>query len=55
MHVKSLLAATVLLLIPTLGVAAGCSHGASDSQAMSCVVGTQWDAETGTCVPLTTS
>lgn len=55
MHLKSLLAATVLLLVPTLGIAAGCSDRGADTQAMSCVVGTQWDAESHTCVPATTS
>jgi len=56
MYLKSILAATVLLIIPTLGFAAGgCNMGASDRQAMSCVVGTHWDTESGACVPVTTS
>jgi len=56
MHLKSLLAATVLFIIPTLGLAAGgCSNAQTDHQAMSCIVGTLWDAETGVCEPITTS
>lgn len=48
---KIALTVFVLALLPGLA-AAECGH---ERQAMSCVEGTQFDAETGTCVPITTS
>jgi hypothetical protein len=50
---KTTLAALILTLAPGLAFAAGCSM--AKSTAMSCANGTMPDAETGTCVPVTTS
>ena len=50
---KTTLAALTLTLLPGLALAQGCSH--AKTTAMSCADGTMPDAETGTCVPVTTS
>lgn len=56
MTLKTTLAAAVLVLAPGLALAQGCSgYGhAMEQQAMSCMEGTQWNVETGTCVPVVT-
>ena len=56
MTLKTLLAALALTILPGLAAAAGCSHGSptSETASMSCAEGTILDAETNTCVPLTT-
>ena len=48
---KTALTVLVLALLPGLA-AAQCGH---ERQAMSCAEGSQYDAETGTCVPVVTS
>ncbi len=50
---KTALAALTLTLLPGLALAQGCDH--AKSTAMSCADGMMPDAETGTCVPVTTS
>ena len=55
MTLKTLTAALALLLVPSLTLAMGCSSEAQSEEAMSCAEGSVMDAETGTCVPLTTS
>ncbi len=45
------LSAAALVLLPSLVLAAGCSHS---KQAMSCAAGTVYDAESKTCVATTT-
>ncbi len=45
--------ALTLTLLPGLALAEGCSH--SNTTAMSCSEGAVPDAQTGTCVPVTTS
>ena len=50
---KTTLVALTLLLAPGIALAEGCSH--AKTTAMSCADGMQPDAETGTCVPVTTS
>jgi hypothetical protein len=54
MPVKTFLAAAVLALLPGLSFAM-CSDAKMDQQAMSCAEGSQWDATSATCVPVTTS
>jgi hypothetical protein len=57
MTIKTFLAAAILATIPVLG-AAQCmgSHAkAPDEQAMTCLPGTMWDLETGTCLPVASS
>lgn len=50
---KTFLAAATLAILP-LGAFAQCAgHGAAQ-EAMSCAAGTQWDAETRTCVTIAT-
>ncbi|AXI47242.1 adenylosuccinate lyase [Sulfitobacter sp. SK012] len=41
------LATATLALLPSIALAAGCSH---DKQAVSCAIGTIYDAATGSCV-----
>ena len=50
---KTTFVALTLLLTPGLALAQGCSE--AKTTAMSCAEGMQPDAETGTCVPVTTS
>lgn len=50
---KTSLAALALVLLPGLALAQGCNH--AKTTAMSCADGMIPDAETGTCVPVTTS
>lgn len=50
---KTTLVALTLTLLPGLALAEGCSM--SKTTAMSCAEGTQPDAQSGTCVPITTS
>lgn len=53
MTLKTLFAATALIVVPSFALAMGCSSGHQmDQQAMSCAEGTMWDAATGTCIPL---
>ena len=53
---KTLLTALTLTVLPTFAFAMGCSFGSHETTAqMSCAEGTAFDAETGTCVPVTTS
>jgi hypothetical protein len=55
MNVKTLLAAAALAILPGLSFAMCSGDKAMDQQAMSCAEGTQWDAQTATCIPVTTS
>ncbi len=55
MNVKTLLAAAALAVLPGLSFAMCSGDKAMDQQAMTCVEGTQWDAQTATCIPMTTS
>ena len=50
---KTTLIALTMTLLPGLALAEGCSR--AKSTAMSCADGMMPDAETGTCVPVTTS
>jgi hypothetical protein len=54
---KTLLSAAVLALVPAFAWAqcSGQAAKAMDQQAMSCLPGTAFDAETGTCVPQVSS
>lgn len=54
MHLKTFLTAAILSLAP-LSAMAMCSGAGMEQHAMSCIEGTQWDAEAGTCTPVTTS
>lgn len=54
MKSKLLLAALVLAATPSLAIAACFGHGKEDV-VMSCAEGTDYDPETQTCVPSTTS
>ncbi|WP_198952228.1 hypothetical protein [Phaeobacter sp. 22II1-1F12B] len=47
MPIKAALTALALTLVPTLGLALGCS---SEKRAQSCAEGTSWDTETQSCV-----
>lgn len=51
MKMKIALSTAALILLPTLGMAAGCSH---DKQAMSCATGTTYDADSHSCIATTT-
>jgi hypothetical protein len=53
MTLKTFVAAMILSVSP-LAAFAQCS-GQMDQQAMSCAEGTQYDVETGTCVPIATT
>lgn len=55
MTVKTFLAAAVLAVLPGLTFAACTGAASHDQQAMSCAEGTQWDAQSATCVPITSS
>ncbi len=53
MTLKTLFAATALMVAPSLALAMGCSSDHRlDQQAMSCADGTMWDPAAGACVPL---
>ena len=49
---KTLLATTVLFLVPGLAMAQGCNY-TKQQQAMSCAEGSTYDENTRTCVPTT--
>jgi hypothetical protein len=54
---KTILTAAILGVLPVMA-AAQCqgSHAkAAEQQAMSCLPGTAWDIETGTCIPVVSS
>ena len=51
---KTLTIAAVLVALPGLTFAMGCSHG-KHQQVQSCISGTAWDADTQSCVPLANS
>jgi hypothetical protein len=55
MTVKTLLSAAVLAVLPGLTFAMCAGEARHDEQAMTCAEGTQWDAQTATCIPVTTS
>lgn len=50
MTTKTLAVALALTLAPTLSLAMGCNYGKHEQQAMSCAVGTTYDANTNTCI-----
>ena len=50
---KTAFAALILAVLPGLALAQDCTR--AKTTAMSCAEGMQPDAETGTCVPVTTS
>lgn len=50
---RTLIASLILVLGP-IAAQAQCSGSSTRIQAMSCVEGSQWNAETGTCVPVVT-
>ncbi len=52
---KTLLTALTLTILPTFAFAMGCSTYEHTTAQMSCAEGTVLDAESGTCVPATTS
>jgi len=56
MTLKTIIAAAALAVVPALA-SAQCAGSAAkmDQQAMSCLPGTAWDAQTGICVPVATS
>lgn len=54
MNLKTFLTAAILSLAP-LSAMAMCTEAGMEQHAMSCIEGTQWDAESGTCTPVTTS
>lgn len=51
MKMKVALSAAALMLLPSFAMAAGCSY---DTQAMSCAVGTVYDAASNSCIATTT-
>ena len=53
MKIKILAIAAALTLLPTLSIAAGCSHN-KEQQAMSCAEGTAYDSATHSCLPVST-
>ncbi len=55
MTIKTVFAAAVLALVPALSQAACTGESHADQQAMTCADGTQWDAETATCLPVINS
>ncbi len=55
MSIKIILSAAVLAVLPGLSFAMCSGDSHSNQEAMSCADGTQWDAETATCVPVTSS
>lgn len=50
---KTTIIAAILALSPAIGFAMGCSS--THEVTMTCADGTMWNAETSTCVPLSTS
>ncbi len=57
MRLPALFFSAAFAILPGLALAGpmGCSGDHGETQAMSCVEGTAWDAATSTCVPQTTS
>jgi hypothetical protein len=56
MTLRILVAAATLAVLPVFAVAQCVgSHARMDQQAMSCLPGTAWDAESGVCVPVASS
>ncbi len=55
MSVKTFLTAAILAVLPGLTFAQCAGEARHDQQAMTCAEGTQWDTQTATCVPITTS
>lgn len=53
MKLKIALTTTILIVAPSLALAAGCSE-AREKQAMSCAAGTVYDTESKSCVATTT-
>jgi hypothetical protein len=55
MQIRTILVAAILAVLPGLSFATcmGASHG--DQAAITCAEGTQWDAETATCIPVSSS
>jgi BRCT domain type II-containing protein len=51
MKMKIALATAALIALPAMGFAAGCNY---DKQAMSCGVGSVYDADSNSCVATTT-
>ena len=54
MKMKTLLAAAILALSPTLTLAMGCQGDHATQEAMSCAEGTMFDDTTGKCEPVVT-
>lgn len=52
---KTLLTALTLTLLPGFAFAMGCSSFGHTTASMSCAEGMTFDAETETCVPISTS
>lgn len=56
MTLRTLVAAAALAVSPVLaGAQCAGDHAKADQQAMSCLPGTAWDAETGLCLPVASS
>jgi hypothetical protein len=56
MPIKTILTALILVTLPTLTLATGCTNGMQDEkQALSCIPGTQWDPNAAACVPVASS
>jgi len=56
MTIKTLVAASLLAGLPMLASAQCMGDNAkADQQAMSCLLGTAWDVDTGLCVPVASS
>jgi hypothetical protein len=55
MSLKTVLSAALLAILPGLSFAMCTGDSHADQQAMTCAEGTQWDVETGTCVPVINS
>jgi hypothetical protein len=55
MSMKTMLFAAVMAVLPGLSFAMCAGESHSSQEAMTCAEGTQWDAETATCVPVTSS
>jgi hypothetical protein len=55
MSIKTMLFAAVMAVLPGLSFAMCTGDSHASQEAMTCADGTQWDAETATCVPVTSS